>query len=272
MRFATVARQTVTRMRRSCAPSKRQSGQAAVEAAIVMPLFVFLILGTLQLALAHQARLLTKYAAYRAVRAGAIFNGSVDKMEESALAVLLPMISHEGASATLKPIDSPTRFATKYLMNKLNRMPELPTFKDVEVVICNPTKGMLTGVRNGEVDFDDPAHASGGSWRAFEKTKLAVQVTFNYRMPIPFANAVISAIFRAQQLPYSLRLARDRTQANQDRMAKALAGTAYLGPLAAMKVYALPIRATYAMRMQSNLFVNQSPIPTENKCVVPFKK
>ena len=42
----------------------KDSGQAFVETAITMPLFVFVILGTLQLGLMHQAHALTKYAAY----------------------------------------------------------------------------------------------------------------------------------------------------------------------------------------------------------------
>ncbi len=36
-----------------------------VETAIVMPLFVFIMLGTLQLGLMHQAHAMTKYAAYK---------------------------------------------------------------------------------------------------------------------------------------------------------------------------------------------------------------
>lgn len=250
---------------------RNDAGQAAVEAAIVMPLFVFLLLGTLQLALAHQARLMTKYAAYRAVRAGSLYNGRVDKMESAALSVLLPMISHEGFSKTFKPIDGPARFAQKYLMNKMNKMPEDGMTKDVEVVICNPTTDMLTGAVGNEIDFDDPKLASGGDWKASEKTKLAVQVTFNYRMPIPFANAVISAIYRAKQIPYALRMGKDDGKNdNLDRMGKAVGST--LDLLAMQNAYVLPIRASYAMRMQSNLFVKAAPFPKSNKCLIPFKK
>src|SRR5688572_13227446 len=68
-------------------------GQAAVETAIVMPLFVFTLLGLLQLGLLHQARLLTKYAAYKAVRSGSINRAKVDVMENAAIAVMLPMLS-----------------------------------------------------------------------------------------------------------------------------------------------------------------------------------
>ena len=56
-----------------------------------MPLFVFLVLGLLQLGLLHQARLLTKYAAFKAVRVGAIHNAKMEAMKRAALAVMLPM-------------------------------------------------------------------------------------------------------------------------------------------------------------------------------------
>ena len=42
----------------------RQSGQAMVEAALSLPLVVFLVLGTLQLFLMLQARVLAQYAAH----------------------------------------------------------------------------------------------------------------------------------------------------------------------------------------------------------------
>ena len=75
-------------------PSHRQSGQAAVETAIVMPLFVFIILGLLQLGLMHQAHLMAKYASYKAVRAGSLNRGDKEVMRRAALAVLLPLTNN----------------------------------------------------------------------------------------------------------------------------------------------------------------------------------
>ncbi len=55
-----------------CGSVNRESGQALVEAALTLPLTVFLILGTLQLFLLLQARTLTEYAAFLAVRKGSV--------------------------------------------------------------------------------------------------------------------------------------------------------------------------------------------------------
>src|SRR5687768_13160612 len=74
------------------APGKHdgQSGQAAVETALTLPLALFMILGALQLFLMLQARMMAHYAAYKAVRAGAVNYGDCEVMKDAALAALLP--------------------------------------------------------------------------------------------------------------------------------------------------------------------------------------
>src|SRR4051812_17659394 len=67
-------------------------GQAAVEFAIVISLVLFMILGILQLALAQNARALTQYAAFNAVRAGAVSYADCTRMSHAAFATLLPAI------------------------------------------------------------------------------------------------------------------------------------------------------------------------------------
>lgn len=71
-------------------PSSHQSGQAAVESAIVMPLMVFLCLGIIQLTMIQHAKLMTEYAAYQAARAGIVWNGNNERMHDAAIVALLP--------------------------------------------------------------------------------------------------------------------------------------------------------------------------------------
>jgi hypothetical protein len=70
--------------------ARRQSGQAAVESALVMPLMVFLTLGLVQLTMMQQAKLMTEYAAYQAARAGVVWNGHNGRMRDAAILALLP--------------------------------------------------------------------------------------------------------------------------------------------------------------------------------------
>jgi hypothetical protein len=238
-----------------------QSGQAAVEAAIVLPLFVFLMLGILQIGLMHQARLMTKYASYRAVRAGALHNAKTEEMERAALAVLLPLVSQDrGGGEYIQSINSASDFKSKWGASGVttNKMPDAD-MKYVEIVTCGPLKGDVGGGK--EVDFDDPNNAGQAGWKESQKTKLRVQATFNYRMPIPFANWVIHAAAMNKEVPWVLRMGKKSTgpskfaHSRYQKYREAADGGMYI----------LPIRAAYTMRMQSNLYVSQ--LPESNECL-----
>ncbi|MBL8950496.1 MAG: pilus assembly protein, partial [Myxococcaceae bacterium] len=78
---------------------RAERGQTAIEAALVMPLMVFLTLGILQLTMLQQARLMTEYATYQAARAGIVWNGSNERMHDAAVMALLPTMGNtENAS------------------------------------------------------------------------------------------------------------------------------------------------------------------------------
>lgn len=251
---------------------RRERGQAAVESAIVLPLFVFLILGILQLGLMHQARLLTKYAAYKAVRVGALNNARKAKMEDAALATLLPLLSHNlGGVESIAPIANANDFQSKweeYKTQDQNQMPESQSMKFVEVTICGPTTDQVAQANfQDEIDFDDPASApmvsstDSADWARSQVTKLRVQVTLNYRMPIPFANWVLWYIARGQAITTQLRMGKSGLSQ--------LASDDYT-TLANQQVYVSPIRANYTMRMQSNLYVSE--LPDKNECTIPWIK
>jgi hypothetical protein len=250
---------------------KHESGQAAVESAIVLPLFIFLILGILQLGLMHQARLLTKYAAYKAVRAGALHSANMQKMERAALAVLLPMVSRNtGAGEHLMTTHGSGDFSTKWNWSQVqsNKMDEadLPY---VQVNICGPEKRDFPGA--SEVNFDAPAMAvNADDWRAGQRTKLRVQLTFNYRMPIPFANWVIFNVSRNREVPWLMRMG--KVKKAERAFHDARGQDPYLA-LSEQDLYIQPIRATYTMRMQSNLYPRRQgyELPETSRCVFLFK-
>lgn len=243
--------------------SRRESGQAAVETAIVMPLFVFLMMGLIQLGLAHQARLMTRYAAYKATRVGAIQRAQKSYMRDAALAVLVPMVPDGNAP----PKDSGA-YSSGWNRLKNNQHSGGPTI--VEVTICNPTSATL----NENDDFDDPKVASGkGEWAGFLKSRLHVQVTFNYPLIIPFANAMLfwatAGIEPDQYETYNTFRLRNKTadETSRDRWAS---GGDDLKGFARSGKYYIPIRANWAMRMQSNVAAGQ--LAGANNCFVNFKR
>ncbi len=240
-----------------------ESGQAAVESAFILPLFVFLLLGILQLGLMHQARLMTKYAAYKAVRAGAINNAKKDVMARAALAVLLPMVS-EGRSGGeyIQSINNASDFQTKWNTPgvQTNKMTDTG-LQYVEVVTCGPTTAEAGSGSSGEMDFDDPQVAASDDWQGSNRTKLRIQVTFNYRMPIPFANWVIFKAAMNREIPMLMRMGKPN--------AASFGFASKYETAASSGAYVLPIRAAYTMRMQSNIYASQ--LPSSNECLTTNK-
>lgn len=242
----------------------RESGQAAVESALVLPLFVFLILGIIQLGLMHQARLMTKYAAYKAVRAGSIWNAQKSKMSDAALAALLPVIAKRGSGADYIPKTAgASNFMQKWMTTKIGlngRMTDWPMLNYVDVETCGPLKTQFGSKK--EVDVDDPAVAFGnGDWIKSTATKLRAQVTLNYRLIIPFANVVIHGIYTNMGTNPVLRLGKDGKDPGGPRH--------MMYATAAMNgIYIIPIRATYVMRMQSNIYTAE--LPGSNACKFSF--
>ncbi|MBZ4397637.1 TadE/TadG family type IV pilus assembly protein [Myxococcus sp. AS-1-15] len=256
-------------------PTRAQSGQAAVESAIVLPLFVFLILGTLQLGLMHQARLLAKYAAYKAVRAGSLHNAKVETMEAAALAVLLPILSTrtsgEAGIEVVKPVGSAQEFETKFEELKNNQMPGA-NLKYAEVTICGPTQEEVSG--GGEFDFDDPENIHPDGWRENHRTKLRIQLTLNYRLVVPFADWVIYKAARGREVPMLMRMgkmkAEEQSKTSTRRFGGAATGEGPYESAASQGIYIMPIRTTYTMRMQSNLYLGANALPASNACLFPF--
>ncbi|MCL2012346.1 MAG: pilus assembly protein [Cystobacterineae bacterium] len=228
-----------------------------METAIVMPLFVFLILGIIQLALMHQARSMTKYAAFKAVRAGILHNADKKAMELAALAVLLPVISEKSGGSqgaeTVKSTRSASDYAKKMGDLKNNQFPENSGLKYAQVAICSPTSGEA-GSQPGQGTnlFDYPE--TPNSLQKLKSKKLSIELTFNYRLFIPFVDRVIFYISRGQEAQHAT-LFKDVVRMNTT-------ATGVTGPkdspesirksLANQKVYVVPIRAKYALRMQSD--------------------
>src|SRR3954468_7358872 len=80
---------------------KRRPGQALVEAVLTLPLTVFLVLGSIQIFLMQQARLMADYAAMRAARAGSVNFGDCRSMTHAALGAVVATFSKSDTPADL---------------------------------------------------------------------------------------------------------------------------------------------------------------------------
>lgn len=210
-----------------------ESGQAVIEAAIVLPLCLVLILCTIQIAQLQQARVLLEYAAFNAARAGVVHDG-----ENDAGGTAGPM--HDAAALSLLPgfgrtdgLDALThtwmQFRAREAMLRALRLPLL------EVSVLNPRRSDFARLGEHldgqEIDFDDVRP------QAVDANLLSIDVRYLYELRVPFANKLI-------QNGWLLR-----------------PGGAEPGERAALAVlgrqgrYFVPVHAFHTMRMQSNPFL-----------------
>jgi hypothetical protein len=244
-----------------------------------MPLNMFLILGIIQYGLICQARILAKYAAYRAVRVGVMNNADPSKMRDAALLAMLPVLPRP-TNDVLSPSATASAVITKYTEALIRN--SIAVLRPVDVVICGPLKADLsgasqsdlTGVGSGDqVDFDDPrvSTENGGDvsqpsgFTQYMRTKLRVQVQVMYRLIIPFANFMISRAYLGLALPDVTRMQGD--PATPDFRPGNASLAAQLITASESGTYIAPINVSYAMRMQSDFYTKLFPLPDKNLCV-----
>ncbi|SEU17200.1 TadE-like protein [Myxococcus fulvus] len=224
--------------------SGRQSGQAAVEAAMIMPLAVFMTLGIIQLTLIQHAKLMTEYAAYQAARAGVVWNGNNERMHDAAIIALLPTLGRTDDIGNLAKT-----FAIHQLYDSAMRtlnfgggvVPRTVNgsnlFGLIRVDTINPAYftpiNTIWKLRNGynwkELDFDGAdsfpeVPALENNIRKFfnlpepddselvyrKATRLTIRLRYFYEMKVPFANWIIFTSWYASNAQVALRGAIDR--------------------------------------------------------------
>jgi TadE-like protein len=246
---------------------EREDGQAVVEAALVLPAMIFLLLLTIQLTQLQRARILADYAAFAAARTGIVFNGDPAKMKDAATLAILP-----GYGRT----DDFTNVGKTLVLFKASETAlSALGLEQLRIYVRNPVaadfKEFGQHLDGQEIDFDDVRPG------ATEATLLSLQVRYLYELRVPFANKLIQTIWLAAKAGlldtwrgWDLTSPKLRSQMGPDAVAassNAAAGTTVadgtpegirLAPLvAAAKTghFYLPVEAFYTMRMQSNPYL-----------------
>jgi hypothetical protein len=256
-------------------PPGAESGQAVVEAAVVLPALVFLLLLTIQLTQLQQARLMAEYAAFSAARTGIVMNGDNGPsngfdgpMHQAAVLAILPTFGRTDdlphLSSTLARFTTEDQLLRPYGLSQVRVYVHNPIAQDFQNLGQH-----LNGV---ELDFDDVRPA------AAEATLLSLQVRYLYEMRVPFANKLIQTIWLASRAhvlglwggfdwssprfglvangPDAVALTRAiATGVNvQDGTPEGIPLVSLVAAGSANRFY-LPVEAWYTMRMQSNPFL-----------------
>ena len=230
-------------------------GSALVESAIVLPVFLLLVLCAIQLALLGRARLLAEYAAYRAARAGILWNGDPRRMQAEAIRAL-------ASTACPTRIPSAHHLCTAYridggrsALEALSADPHLG-FPGVHVHILSPhwpSHGRLFDVGGEELDFD----RFGPEPERLDATLLTIQLQYWFELKIPFADGIVwSAWMAVRKLSGGTRpgeeIHRREYRTVSDRALQAMRdhGEGKRGT----RAFFVPVVAHHTMRMQSNFF------------------
>ncbi len=231
--------------------SKGQSGQAAVETALIMPMMVFFVLGLIQLTMMQQAKLMTEYAAYQAARAGVVWNGNNERMHDAAIVALLPTM---GATNNLVNLGKTWVVHQLYdeALAQLTWGAPVPRAINgsnllgfIRVDTVNPAYfspiDSVWRLRNGanwkELDFDGPdSYPEVPSLeskiakffnitpptdedKVFRKsTILQIRLRYWYELKIPFANSVIFLSWYASNADVALYGSIDRSSTTKQNM------------------------------------------------------
>lgn len=224
-----------------------------METLLAMPMTIFALLGILQMCLLYQARFAAEYAAFRATRAGSLGRVDCQLMKDAALQALLPTLTRtdeagEGGAGTVDrawDYVSDNQYQTYWAKHRQGSpFPGAsPHIVDIKI---DPSLASAQGK-----DFDIPAND------ASEIPHLTVELTYWYEMRIPFANYVIHeawemvSYFSPNADPIHLTTEHrhkggsPRYQENQVYDAAREPG--YKG------AYLVPVRASWSMRLMSNL-------------------
>lgn len=243
----------------------RESGQAAMEAALVMPVWLVLTAGAIQLAMIQHARLMTEYAAFSAARAGIVWSGNNERMRDAALLALVPTF---GGAATFEELGRSwerMRALDRIFHEALAaRTPVPEPFKAsglLGLVRVDTVAPATTGGAE-ELPFDqEGARTEADAVRASLSTHgerpnsdtpalLTVRVRHWFELRLPFVNGIIfdAWIATAAAHPADAGLA---TLAEHERQLL-LALADGVGPLGRAHRYFLPLSATWTLRMQSD--------------------
>jgi hypothetical protein len=179
--------------------SRAQLGQATVEAALTLPLALFLVLGGLQVFLTLQARLMAQYAVARAAHVGASNFGDCQRMNHAAILSLMPTFTSFIGPGT--PGGSPEeKLANGFAMRRSDHYAGSGNVGDgtpdfgyngpiVWIYRESPLAADVQGMPTGQLDdFDTPGKAS----------RLEVRMVFWYPLHVPFANWVFARAVMAQ--------------------------------------------------------------------------
>ncbi|MET0404777.1 MAG: TadE family protein [Cystobacter sp.] len=225
-----------------------QSGQASVEAALSLPLTLFLMLGTLQLFLMLQGRILAEYAAFRAVRTGSVKHGDCQSMTHAAVLALMPSYHSFMGGPGNSPSQKLGNAFARYKDNLYQTSDGRGTPVEGPLVWILRDRPLAAAVPGEDQNFDQSDGAN---------VRLEIRLVYWYPMKIPFADWVITRLTLAR---WGLQeyTAQDPLTPVKQANWRAENPTSLEGAIrtellrrASVRFYSMPIHASASLRMMT---------------------
>jgi len=177
---------------------RRRRGQAITEFIIVVPVFIVLIFGAVQMALIYSAKNTLEYATFQAARLGAVNHAQYSAIRRGLIRGVAPLFtvsaSDRDVSGAIKRGISGSRFSAQAEVDEYMRIirvnPRLVHLDEFGVPDNEAELGQV--LPNDNLQFRNPAASDGTNIQDANLLKLVVQ----YCMPlrVPLVNRLISSL------------------------------------------------------------------------------
>jgi len=197
--------------RRSAHPlaACREGGASTVETIIVVPLLMFLGLGTVQAGLIYHAKTILNYATLEAARTGATRNAQPGPMRKELGARLAPLLGGDGSlemasvaiARSIVEIDSPVN-----LDGSVGPPTRLNILNPTEASFADHGKPSLevtnrTVIPNSHLRHQSRATGGTSGQSLQDANLLKIEVTHGFELKVPFAGRMIANLMRVGTIP-----------------------------------------------------------------------
>jgi hypothetical protein len=246
-------------------PNRAETGQAAVESALTIPMMVFALLGILQVVMGYHARILNEYAAFKVARAASVYRATCrdgngrSVLTNAALMALLPSMGSSVAcpwSETQSASGSPDLTScTKQKYSAIAR----DVLNKNRTRVGTPIVLVKYYVTNqlAVPKFDLPL--TGGT-----PMKVHVKLAYFYEYRIPVVNWMLAKYWLAMQTGVAWA-SRDpimlTTEANQPPVSSTMDSEILSWARVAIQrgYMTTPIVSSFTMRMMSDVMPDGAP-------------
>ena len=228
---------------------RADSGQAALETALILPLQLFTLLGAIQLSMAYQARLVAEYAAFKTARSASLYRTDCRHMTDAALMALLPTVSGHFPPGAVTSAQQRYVALGNLLLSSGNRPPNNPPGSATPLTVID------FRVTDFRPEFDEQLDPGD------RPMKVHVRLAYFYEYRVPFANWIISRFWLQSESGIQLAQGIDPIMPARNHRSEPL--TPFLDPsltgiaqsAIANRYFTVPIVTTFSLRMMSDPLV-----------------